>query len=460
MLRAVTFGLALLTAAACSSKEPASSSGGTGGGAGAFDGGDAGDAAAPATLETFARLSVAQPTGTDELWVAATAPEGSGPLPVVVFARGKGLKDLTNCAPLSGPRDAALARDTRQRAQALARLGYLAVAVAYRNVGDGAPSGDAFKPRDEDVLDARAVLAAAQWARSEHPRGSGRVAFIGTSMGTWPALWAASTRPELAELQGQLDVRSVVLTGESASHLSNAAPDAAALGSTNESERAVGLMGLVLRAVVTAARVARLSEVRDADFQAPGVFRERLEAWLTPRGLALGRALLTRPPPSAAARCAAERAAGTSASCSTDCAGAVLEAALPPGATSLGPSTDWVTSVTLEAFGFYQPPRVDPGAAPANPLLAALRSGSPALAVEGLLTHRALSLLSQEDPHADDAAQQQLIRTLRALGATTPDAPQLTTDTRGACGHEDYHDPARRCGFQLIQAELAEAFRD
>ena len=105
--------------------------------------------------------------------------------------------------------------------QTLADAGFLAVFVRYRNRGPGAPALGAIRFRNHWTFDARGLLTAAQWARTTHGSGSGEVAFLGTSMGTWSALWASSNEPALSVLKSDLTIRTVIMAAEAANHFAN-----------------------------------------------------------------------------------------------------------------------------------------------------------------------------------------------------------------------------------------------
>src|ERR1043166_7369720 len=90
--------------------------------------------AALGPLTGMHEIDVAHPDGTtDHVYLAVGQPIGPGPFPVVVFAHGQSIGDFANCAPSGLPPVGAVADLVID----LAERGYLAVAVMYRNVGDG-----------------------------------------------------------------------------------------------------------------------------------------------------------------------------------------------------------------------------------------------------------------------------------------------------------------------------------
>jgi hypothetical protein len=349
-----------------------------------------------------------------------------------------------------------LPSDTVATVDALAGLGYLAIGVAYRNVGDGAPIAGSLRPRDEDLRDTRAVLAAAQWAATEHGRGSPQVAFVGSSMGTWPAFWAISDRADVADLQLGLDLRTAILVAETANHLRNAGDDTSYLPlvSTDPAERAQGIVGGA-GTIALAGLVATATPAIGATDLESGAYGGFVAEHLTPRGRVLVRRLLIDPADPAIAGCA--DLAGMAPVCAESCIGATFLDELD-GVPDPGPVTDWIVQPAIDALGYWRTTPIDPGPGHPDSLIAALRDGSPTFAATGLVAGRALSLLSINDPHYDAAAHQLVVDALRDLGAAVPDPPTIDRDDDGPCGHDDYTDPARGCGFDAIASELATAF--
>jgi hypothetical protein len=434
------------------------------------DGGDGGGDATsplptpPGTLANGSyKIHVPMPDGTsDDVWLYATSPDGAGPLPVVVYAHGKGVgADLVNCQPNGGIGDEILGPDSVTRTNSLASLGYLAVAIAYRNTGDGAPGIGTIKLRDEEVRDTRALLAAAQWARREHRRGSPRAAFIGSSMGTWPAFWGVTARKDLADLQADLDLRTTILVAETANHPRNHA-DAGSYGKLSSAvplERAGAIGGAVFNVLHSSMLATGQATVTQNDLSS-GAYFDIASSGLTARGLDLARGVfLAHANPSLGA-CNGPGQTFQPPICSTDCALMTLQSLVPGGGQDPGPATDWLTQAALDAQGYWSLTPVDPGPTPANVFLRADRNGSPALAATGpLKVSRALSLLAINDGHYDAAAQALLIAKLTALGAKVPSPPRIDVDGQGVkCTHDGYLDATRACGFALIRDELAAAF--
>jgi hypothetical protein len=401
-------------------------------------------------------IVVPQPDGSsDTMTIYAVAPDsalhGPGPYPVVVYGHGQNYLGVVNCKPDGQATNSA----DEVRMQPLADAGYLAVAVQYRNRGAGAPGIGAIRFRDHWIFDTRGVLSAAQWARTEHGSGSGDVAFIGTSMGTWSAMWAASTDPALADLKTGLTTRTVILAAESANHLVNVK------GHWDDAIAAASPVANFV-AVVTAASFFTdmgsaslgMTEVSLADLAAGQPLGDALRGYLTEEAIDLLSALYFEPVP-VGADCGASYGAKPPA-CAEDCLLASYASSF--GDINLfGAITDYLLPAAVSAVTYWDPIGgfTDPGAAVADPLLAAMRAGSPAYSAPGLEAPRALSLLNEADGHYESDGRQLLVDKLVALGASPVDAP---SNTSIECTHQTYLDGSLDCGINEIIAELDAAF--
>lgn len=406
----------------------------------------------------FHRIDVPQARGNDTVWLYAASPVGPGPHPVVVYAHGQGASTLANCWTDGPPSYGDVGAGVRL-AQDLATAGYLGVAVFYRNTGEGSPAGDAVRFRDHSILDARALLAAAQWARVTHGAGSSRVAFVGVSMGSFPAFLAAARSPALADLQAGLDIRLAIVAGMALNHVANFHRNVAdSLASADASTRAQGIVGVAVSLpsmLATAQGVDALTLTNVADGQPLG---DRIAGSLRPPARRLFEDLLLRRGgelPFAA--CAGQ---ALPAVCTTSCAQAVALAAFD-GLTAPPALSTWLTDDALAAARYWAPPAaVDPVGAAAGSSLALLRALSPVYRDHELLARSVLPLLSTSDHVVvaqGQAATELLLTRLVGLGVTAlGDVPAIGSDPAGPCEHGDYFLPARpRCGWAATTSALA-----
>jgi hypothetical protein len=372
-------------------------------------------------------LTVAQPGGiTDEVPIYIATPSGSGPFPVVIYGHGQGAGNLVHCRT-----DDADFLASKRVADALAREGYLAIAVFYRNRGNAAAQLHA---RDHYILDARAFLAAAQLARTELGGGS-QVALIGVSMGSFPATWAAASLAALADLQAGLDIVTVIPTAMLGNHLGNTGRSQQLLVDLDPNVRRTAIAFAAFLAATAPAAAEVRTQITDTQL-------------LTAAGNRLVKQTFLEP------------ACGTQlpAACSPACMAQTFDAIAPTRVDA----ADFLTPEALEAIAFWDPPiRLDPGAATTNRLLAAQRALSPAYVLAGpLKTPRMLPLVSTGDHvviNQGQAAADFYLAKLRATGVAIPDPVPVVRDP--SCGHGDYFDPTRpQCGWSLVIAELAEAF--
>jgi hypothetical protein len=404
------------------------------------------------------RLEVPLPGGANEaIWIYAAAPAAGDGLPVVVFGHGQGPASLLNCAPDRPPSDTD-ALEARAFADALAREGYLAVAVYYRNRGDTAPGLGALRPRDHHVLDARAFLAAARWARDHHGQGSPRAALVGTSMGSFPALWAAAPLPELADLQEGLELVTSIPSAMLGNHIANTGRGAGQLDDDDPVVRAGAIAMAAYAAVTTRAADRFVLEVTPITVESAG-----LADGLTAAGAVLFDRLFLAPPP-AVPEC--DGLTDVPTPCDPACFAATFTAlGAELGVTTLV-AEDWLTADTLAAIRYWDPPTaVDPGPDSGNELLDLQRAISPAYALQGpLRVPRLLPLVSLGDHvvtsqvQGGNQAGDLFLARLQATGVSLPDP--IPVIEHSFCGHADYHLPTRpACGWSLILDELAAAFR-
>lgn len=408
------------------------------------------------TGDGYHQIVVPQPDGSsDAMTIYAVAPNpethGDGPFPVIIYGHGQNYRSVANCSP-----DSATSAVDEARMQPLAEAGYLAIAVQYRNRGAGAPSVGSIRLREHWILDARGLLAAAQWARDEHGKGTGEVAFIGTSMGTWPAFWAASGDPTLADLQSGLAVRTVVMAAESANHFANTSghyADVVAAGTPEANLQAVVTGGGFVTTI--GAAWLGMTQVDVTDLAAGEALGDWIRLHLTEAGVELTSALFFEEPP-AGVSCGASYIDKPPV-CSDACIGMSYEA-MYGAIADFGPLTDFFTPAGVDAFTFWQPElgQLDPGTGVTNELMLAMRAGSPAYAAPSLLAPRALSLLNEADGHYDPDARQVLLDKLASLGVSPVGAP---SNSLSHCGHMTYLDATKpECGLDVLLPELAAAF--
>lgn len=404
-------------------------------------------------------LAVPRPDGTTEpVWIEVARPEGPGPFPVVVYGHGQGTGNFLNCTPDRVPDDGD-AIDSARIVEDLAALGYEAIAVLYRNRGDGVPAIGTLRPRDHLVLDARAFLAAAHWAH-DRDAGDSRVALIGVSMGSFPATWATAPLPQLADLQAGLDIVTSIPTAMLGNHIANTGRSAELLGDADPATRAGAIALAAFSAVTVQLARAEQPELTAADLDAVDA---PLTRGLTAPGVELFHRMFVDAPDPALAGCGDLDA--VAAACDSTCATSTFAAvAAAHGLATVDPA-DWLTQDTLDAIAYWSPPdAVDPSAATTNPMLAAQRAMSPAYALSGpLLAPRMLPLVSIGDhvitgqvEGGNQAAELYLAR-LRSTGVAIPDPVPAVMDA--TCDHGNYLDPVRpQCGWDLVVAELTAAF--
>jgi hypothetical protein len=396
------------------------------------------------------RIDVPHPDGSlDHVYLAVAQPVGAGPFPTVVFARGQNINDFANCDPTTYPSIGV----TADLVVDLAEHGYLAIGVLYRNVGDGEPGLGTLTLRDLHLRDARAILDAARWARANS--GAAPTALFATSNGVFPTLWAIAD-PTLD--RSGLDLRTAILSGQSGNWLATLA----SLGASFASSDAVDVKAAVFYSSILALQVHAgqldLPNVSEAVIDPGTPFGDRLSGSITPLGRELVRQL------------AFERASNqvplscaliddVPPICDTTCLNDVIlsSADVVPGDLLLPQLTDAMT--------FWQPPgSVDPGPAPANPVIDYLRAVSPAYTLTGpLAVGRVMIMASANDNVLADPgpiALDQLRARLTATGVTLVPEPAIDRDDNGDCQRGDYIDTTRpRCGYQALLDELATAIR-
>ena len=382
----------------------------------------------------------------DEIWIYAASPSVGDQLPVLVY--GHGLNgEVVNCAPDAGSdlgSWGARALGSPAEVDRYAEAGYLAVGVLYRNKGDGAPGTGRLRLRDHYLRDARALLAAARWARDHHGRGSERIALIGSSMGTWPAFWAASDLPELADAQQGLDIRTIILYAETANHITNVSHRGCTPG-----ESLIGAYwGLTFIGAAAPQHEISAADIRD------GAVGQVVAQGFTELGVDALETLYFEPADPSIAGCAPLD--GLPPTCSTDC---LHNTGLVLWGGSIPPAVDRYRAPILEADAALcslGPEARDPGLNTGNPFLDVMRATSPVYAATGLRTTRALPLLARGDSHYHQAGLARLTASLSALGASVPEPP---IDYGPQCGHQDYFDESLpHCGRDRILVELEAAF--
>jgi hypothetical protein len=398
------------------------------------------------------RITVPLPSGgSDEVWIYAAAPPAGADLPVVVYGHGLNV-ELTNCAPEAGPGgfdsftsvlgDHAFGVDSV--AELLAEEGYLGIAVLYRNKGDGAPGVGRVRVRDHHLRDASALLAAAAWARDVHGRGSDRVAVIGFSMGTWPAMWAGSDAPELASLQAGLDLRTVVLQGQTANHLTNAAEPGCGRG-----ELPIGTYAIL------EALGKMVDEVRVEDLRGDTVVGELVAELLLPLGVDLFEEIYFMPSDTTLTQCLVE---DIPAICSRPCFRAMI-ARRTGGA--MPDDRDLYRAPMFEAADLLcelSPTAGDPGVDHPNPVIRTMRAGSPALSANAMIVPRVLPLFAAGDSHYHEASLELLTRRLVDMDVITPATPIPLGEE---CEHGNYLSRGRpQCGLDHTLEELTLAFAE
>jgi hypothetical protein len=413
----------------------------------------------PAEVETLGNgdhLIAVELSGgeSDSVWIHVASPDGDGPFPVVVIGGDQSANSFANCRPAEVPGfDVQLGTD-------LASLGFLSIQVGFRNEGDAAPGVGTLRLRDHHMHDARAMLAAARWGRAKHGKGGAAIAMVGHGRGTWPAFWSVTPHPELQSLQECLDVKTLVLSGDSANHVS------AAKGLDDRWQAAMGDAAVYLQVVTEIAalnlidhtRAIGKPEVSYADATG-GEIGVRLGSHLKGTGINLLRVMVFDPADTLVCNGLDDRPP----SCDPSCVAATA-VSQSWGTTEFSDLTYWFEQPTMNAIAWWSPPaQVEPTEqqTTGNPWLAAMVSGSPVYSAEGpLLTGRAIHLLAQSDSRFRPEAQSLLIDKLGALGAAAVEAPVITADFMGAvCGDADYFLVARpQCGWEQTIAELNSAF--
>ena len=395
------------------------------------------------------RITFVDPDGElDSEWIYV-AP-GPPDAPIVVIAHGQGSEHVVNCWPNEAPHDATV-KQAAALADRLAEEGFTAVAIAYRNAGSGQPVLPAIRMRDIYVRDAAAVLAAARDVRDRRGGdGETPVAFVGGSNGTFAAWWAATDRPELAELQRGLAIETLVLAGHSGNALANLVAVRPALtGDKTERQRAI-LLGTMI-AVSAAVQRAGVPELEVANLDDGSAIAGELMPLLTPDGIDAFRRVLTTPVAAARGACRS----GVPVACDTGCVEDTFADSQDPGA----PST-YVTEVVVDAIDAWNPegPTV---LDTSNPVVAATREVSPPFYGGRVRTPRGLVLYSANDHVTNpqgSVAREAALTALRAQGAAVPASPAIAADATAICEHGDYFEPMRGCGYREIVAELHAAF--
>ena len=367
--------------------------------------------------------------------------------PIVVIAHGQGTEHIVNCFAAEPPHDPTV-KQAVALADELAREGYTAVAVMYRNAGEGQPVLPEMRLRDTYLRDAAAVLAAARDVRDRRGGdGDVPIALVGHSNGTYAAWWAATDRPELAELQRGLAIRTLVLAGHTANALANLVAVRAAIGSPAKADRQRAILAGTFLAVGAAVEAAGASQVMAEELEGSSVVAARLAPLLSPAGVAAFRAAAVTPVVGVGGACRD----GVPAVCDGGCLQQAFARAADPGAVA-----DYLSPTLRAAIDAWDPTRfADPG--DANPVVAIGREISPPFYRGRVRAPRGLVEYSANDhvvvPHGQ-ATRDGTIAALRTQGASVPSSPAIATDAHGVCEHGDYWESARACGYADMLAEL------
>jgi len=405
----------------------------------------------------------------DNVWIDVHSdPEGEDRrLPIVVIGPGAGRSDWGNCYPDRSP---IFSGDTTN----LARLGYVAIYVGYRIHGAGAPRVGTLKLRDHWILDARSLLAAAQWGRTCHQKGGQQVAFVGFSMGTWPAYWAVSENKDLTGLQTCLDIRTVVLAGEFANYFSRSRTQPLNLENWNDNwslgEKLTKITrnGYRVLEAFSAPALSQLPQIQYKDLTS-GDLGRNLRTVLEPPAIELMKATLFEEadkhldgcyelhnkPPVCGERCFHSTLQKFAVG---------LEDPTEPGKECSKPEEKcfWVKPEYNQAakdWGAVCPTKDERG----NLLVDAWYKESPTCSATGpLKIERALALASHNDKFYNPCALNQLARSLqnRGIPKDNLECPQISEDHGFRCGHFDYFKPdLPGCGWEYVTKALMAAFQ-
>ena len=410
----------------------------------------------------------------DHIWLSALAPTGMGPFPVVIYAKGQGLSTLMNCSPNAPP-------NVKQDIANLVNEGYLVIAISYRNAGPNADTENRFYYRDHALYDARAILAAAQWAIQHHGKATNQIALLGESMGTWPAFWASTKHPSLSDVQTGLNLQSLILTGESANHLANIATvlGGPILDIWQQSDT-LSQFKLAVAMAITSMSYRAFNNQQFSltlnDITSGSELHNDLQEDLQAIAIDLLPPIVFNGADTTLPQCA--NLSGLSPLCNEQCLAATgldffNQRNLDPS-TILANPDNWLKSPLKQALTWW--PRsnslpVDPWSTLSppdslrltNPVIKGLVDGSPVYsATDSLISQRAQHLLSTHDSHFDIAARYLLSSNdgqLARLGATNISVPFIETDGGQMCEHKDYLNAQKpNCGLYEILNELNTAF--
>lgn len=393
----------------------------------------------------------------DNIWIDVHSdPRLRGPLPIVVIGPGAGRIDWANCYPDGIPMSSGVTLN-------LAQAGFLAIYVGYRIHGVGAPRVGTLKLRDHSTLDARSLLAAAQWGRTCHEKGGQQVAFIGFSMGTWPAYWSVSENKDLSDLQTDLDIRTIVLAGESANYFSKSRTQS--LGDWKDWH----LIEKLTRTVRNGYRVLEAFGAPDWSHLAQIQYQD-----LTSGDLGSNLQKIIRRPTIELVGATIFEEANKSLDgcyefhekppiCGDRCFHSTLQNfAARRDLKHLENKKFWVTdeyNAAVQEWEALCPAKSEL----TNPLVRAWYEESPVCsATQKLKTKRALLLLSDHDKYHDPAAREQLGRSLQDRGIKQDklECPEISKADGFRCGHFDYFKPdLPGCGWDYVTKELKAAFQ-
>jgi hypothetical protein len=400
-------------------------------------------AVAPAP-DPLVALEVVRPDGgIEQVYAVVEVPDHVADAPVLVFAHGQSREASFRCA--EGPPDDAVVEHARLVAKGFAEEGWLVVAPLFRNRGPDVPLTGALHPRDHHLLDAAALLAAAHHGVAQ-PEGRDEVALLGLSMGSFPALWAATDHPDLAGLHDGLDLRIAISGAMLGDHLGNVGRTHGTLSADEELARAEA----ITLAVTGAVQFTSFERGHD-----PVVTVDFADDLLTERGLAFAdAALLTGADPSLPG-CEGVHGAPI---CATECVTSTFYEAL--GDAEVQPEA-FLQPAALDALSHWDSTAgADPGPASDDPLLASLRAASPAYGLPPAVAERLAVVVSK----GDHVVQQQLaygdapVERFRAALQATGAAVDWVDIEADGCGHEDYLLPHRpECGFDAVRGLLTDS---
>jgi len=398
----------------------------------------------------------------DRVGIHVASPPGEGPFPVVIYAPGAGQKNFANCSPdrivgappgLSG----------------LLELGYLVIKINHRNSGSFAPKVGEVRPRDHYLRDSRLILTAAEWARTKHGKGSDQIALIGSSFGTWNVFWAALNDFGQSDLQQCLNIKTVVMVGESAYHPANDKKVSEAWLPGNLESRILSVLSAYVLSLYGIARDLNLYSIKNSDLYT-GILAERMSEHFTDESRDLIAEVLFKGIDPSIPSCSG-LSGDVPPMCDPDClADTGSKYFIDKGldiklAFDIGNIDFWLKPTAQEYFTFWDPPQFQIPTLEVrenNELLQIAYQTSPVTGYQGnFISNRVLHLLSENDAHYRVESAAMLFDSLSSLNVPVIRQPTVSVDAVGQpCEHGEYLDPLRpKCGFEIIVNELEEAFK-